>query len=166
MTKKKVFKFVANRSVKVKFNYDKGVPEEGNYGPQIRYGVVIDGEDQVLYASEALAEVIGGVLKRAGQELLITKNEELHEGKKKTHWSAIDLKDGEEKPKPAETSASIGKPQTSKEEPPVSKFDPKLVMKGCIKVVTEAFKDNNLDTKHENFPCVINTLFMEEARRR
>ena len=60
----------------ITFKFATGKEVEGQYGPQVMYGVTCDGQDDYLYASSFLSEKIQAAGIGPGVTLRITKGEE------------------------------------------------------------------------------------------
>lgn len=155
------YKFLSNKGVDVEFEYDQGrekIWDDGN--KTYSYGVKIRGVEYYLSASEALEERIRKFAPLKGKVLNITKATEIGtNGREKSKWLVEDGSFFREAGVEADKVL-----ETHKADIPITKRDMKLLMAGCIKTVAEAFKANGLEN-HAQVGQVINTLFMEEAKR-
>jgi len=148
----KTYKFLSNKPVKMKFAYDTGKKQEGDYGPYVSYKVEIDGLEFYINATMALADRIEQEGPLRDKTLTICKATEIgSSGKETTKWQVSNGK-------PAGQEAAAPKP-ASTEQP----ADLKIIMAGCINAVAKTYLENKITHDPSSIIC---TLFIEEMKSR
>ncbi len=149
----KTYKFLSNKPVKIKFAYDTGKKQEGDYGPYFSYKVEIDKQEFYINATVALADMIEKEGPLRDKTLTICKATEIgSNGKETTKWQVSN-----------DNTAGQGTAALKGATPEQPEVDLKLIMAGCINTVAKAYNDNKITHDPSSIIC---SLFIEEMKRR